>query len=334
MGYRFFLCIISLFLVTGCGVTEQEASPTGGQSGGLNGSDKIFSFPPYITPLELYFEESIGDAPVIKEESYKLKVSGLIDSPRSFTLTELLDLPMFERIQTTECIGNQVNGDLIGTVLWRGFDVLDLLQNLGLKENARTVNFICADGYTSSNYIVELKSLRVIGALYANKELLPVKMGFPLRILNEGNYGIKNPGWVTEIEVTSEDKKDYWLRSSWEIETPMEVDSKIFFPNESTVWSVGDSVTLGGAAFGSDSIVSVEYSLDNGVNWKFADIIKRSNEYPLAWVFWKANFRIVDNRDYVLRSRATDFSGKKQPLVDNLGLDGTNSSPSVSLKLK
>lgn len=335
MRYRFLLGIAWLFFVTGCGITEQEASPTGSeQSGGLTGGDKTFSFPPYMTPLESYSEVSIGEFPVVKLDGYKLKVHGLVDSPRTYTFNELLNLPMVERIQTIECIGNQVNGDLIGTVLWRGFDVLELLRSSGIGKNARTVNFICADGYTSSNYISELKSLRVIGALYANKELLPVKMGSPLRILNEGYYGIKNPGWVTEIEVTSEDKKDYWLRSSWKIETPMEVDSKIFFPDELTGWSVGDTVIVGGAAYGSDSIVSVEYSVDNGVNWKFADIIRRSDEDPLAWVFWKASFRVVDNREYVLRSRATDYSGQRQPLVDSFGLDGTNSSPSVRLKIK
>ena len=325
------VCICVFIL--GCNITKTEEDNIN-TDGSQPDNNKSYSFPPYITPIESYFEFSIDEDPVISEESYKLEIHGLVEKPYSYTLSELRKMPMHERFQTTECIGNQPNGELIGTVLWKGFSVYDLLvDSLGLKENARTVNFICADGYVSSNSLEELESLEVIGAIYANQEVLPIKMGFPLRILNTGYYGVKNPGWVTEIEVTSEGKKDYWIESSWKVDDPMEVDSKIFFPDETSVWSVGDTIPIGGAAFGSNPIVSVEYSIDGGDNWMFADIVKTS-EGGNAWVFWKTNIVAETSGDFNLRTRATDFSGHTQPLIDNFGFDGTNSSPIIQLIIR
>lgn len=288
------------------------------------------TFPNFITSTNDYFEFSISGPSDLNEQTYRLKVSGLVDHPREFTLDELRGLNMYERTQTIECIGNIPNGELLSTSLWKGFKVIELLNTLGLKQEARTVNFICADGYISSNTLSELRSVDAIGALYANQDPLSSKMGFPLRILIPGYYGIKNPAWVTEIEVTNNEKKDYWLGSKWDIETPMEVDTKIFFPANGSQWQVGDTIRVGGAAFGNKEIKKVEYTLNQGKSWSPANII-RTGDNIHTWIFWEVTIIATQKGEMLLQSRATDVSGASQPLSDRYSWNGNNSSPSILL---
>ncbi len=58
--------------------------------------DQVIGFPEFITPTGKYFDTRIDGIPPIGAESYRLKVSGAIDNPASFTLEELGKL---ERIQ-------------------------------------------------------------------------------------------------------------------------------------------------------------------------------------------------------------------------------------------
>lgn len=283
-------------------------------------------FPSFITPIDSYYEYSIDKAPILTESSYELKVTGLVNKPRNFTLSRLNQFKMYDRVQTIECIGNPANGELIGTARWKGFKIQDLLDSVEISDKARTVKYKCADGYFTSNTIEEIKEMSVLGALYVNQQPLPVKMGFPLRILNRGYYGVKNPGWVTEIEVSDKEKKDYWTGSSWEIEKTMEVDSKIFFPSENSVWKLNDTLKIGGAAYGGNKITIVEVSIDNGLTWNNANIIRRGEEENV-WCFWEFQVILKSKGNFIIRSRAKDITGITQPLGDKNGLDGTNSAP-------
>ena len=49
-----------------------------------------------------------------------------------------------------------------------------------------------------------------------NQEPIPLKYGFPLRFVNPGYYGVKNPGWVTAIEVIDDEIPDYWTTNGWQ----------------------------------------------------------------------------------------------------------------------
>ena len=40
--------------------------------------------------------------------------------------------------------------------------------------------------------------------------------GFPLRIWLPDRYGMKQPKWITSIEMVSEYEKGYWLKRGWD----------------------------------------------------------------------------------------------------------------------
>jgi DMSO/TMAO reductase YedYZ molybdopterin-dependent catalytic subunit len=156
-------------------------------------------FPDFITPNTEYYDTRIAEVPAINGENYELKISGAVDHPGSFSLEELRSLDMVKRTLTIECIGNTSNGKLLGTAEWRGFRVYDLLKELGLKEGATTVKYMSADGYFTYNSLDELQDREVLGALYMNDEPIPPLYGYPLRVIFPGYFGVRQPGWIVEM---------------------------------------------------------------------------------------------------------------------------------------
>ena len=295
------------------------------------GEEKLSpEFPEFITPAEDYFETRIDGIPGINGNTYQLTVSGAVDHPAGFSLEDLTNLELVEKTLTIECIGNPANGNLVGTAAWKGFRVFDLLESLGIDEKATTVKYTCADGYYTYNSIEELKNSGVIGALYMNGEPVPPKHGYPLRIIFPGYYGVRQPGWVVEMEVLDSDVVDFWTQTGWDTDSSMNVDSKIFFPGYHSAVYLGDTLKIGGSAFGSRRIGSVDITIDDGNTWIPARVVKSMDE-DFVWIFWEYDFIPDLPGNYTLRSRATSQDGRIQPRTDNKSLDGKDSQPSITI---
>lgn len=298
-----------------------------------NSSDNnIDGFPDFITKNSDYFVTRIGNIPQINPNTYELFVWGQLDNPKYFTLNELLTLNLTERTLTTECIGNRPKGPLLSTTVWKGFLLYDLLDSLGLKVNATGVRYLAADGYYVSHTLDQIRDNGIIGALYMNNETLPPIQGFPLRIVNPGSYGAKQPAWVIEIEVIDRPLEDYWDDRGWDTSPPMEVDSTIFFPKNNINAKVGVPFELGGAAFGGIRISKIEYTIDGGFNWAQASIIK-SIDLDHVWVFWNASIVFNHLGTFEIYTRATDIFNNAQPQYDSTPHDGINSWPSLTVKV-
>lgn len=297
-------------------------------------SNELANFPDFITKTENYFQTRISAVPEIDPSNYYLEVFGEIENPRNFTLKELQNLEMIEIPLTTECIGNGVNGNLISTAYWKGFNVFDFLTSLGIKENATGVKYLAADGYYASHTLDQVENSSILGALYINGEVLPPVQGFPLRIVNPGAFGAKQPAWVIKIEVINRSLEDYWDDRSWDTSPPMDVDSIIFFPNQDVYHlKVNKTLTVGGAAFGGTRISKVEYTLDRGDTWHLAEIVK-SIDYDNVWVFWKIELSFTTVGPVFLNIKAIDIFSNSQPRFDSNRLDGTNSWPTLTIEVE
>ena len=214
-------------------------------------------FPSFITANDDYYVTRIGKVPKIDAEKYRLEVKGLVRDPRAFTLAELYAMPMQELPLTLECIGNSPNGPLLSTAVWKGVRLHDLLSSLGLDVKATGVRYEGADGYYASHTLDQVTGNGVLLALYMNGEPIPQKHGFPVRILNPGFYGVKQPAWIESIEVIDRPVKDYWEDRGWDCSPPMAVDSTIFFPRGRTDIRLRRPFKIGGAAFGGTRIIAV-----------------------------------------------------------------------------
>ncbi len=283
-------------------------------------------FPDFYTKNEDYFVTRIGTVPSIDRETYRLEIKGMIENPTSFTLEELQALDLMDLPLTIECIGNGPNGKLVGTAIWRGFKVYDLLESLGIFDNATGVKYLAADGYYASHTMDQLENNGVLGALYMNGVEIPPIQGFPLRILNPGYYGVKQPAWVTQIEVIDRPLEDYWEDRGWDTSEPIAIDSKIFFPNGPTSVNASENLHVGGCAFGGTRVKLVEYTLDDGQSWNNATIVQQIDA-DNVWVFWEININFPNPGQFTLQIRATDIYDNQQAKTDISYLDGTSSWP-------
>jgi hypothetical protein len=178
----------------------------------------------------------------------------------------------------------------------------------------------------------QLENNGVLGALYMNGVEIPPVQGFPLRILNPGYYGIKQPAWVTEIEVIDRPLEDYWEDRGWDTSPPMDIDSKIFFPDGSTSINVSQNLRIGGCAFGGTRVKLVEYTTDDGSTWNNATIIQQIDA-DNVWVFWEINISFSDIGQITLRTRATDINDNQQIKSDSDHSDGTSSWPALVINV-
>ncbi len=295
---------------------------------GSNDTAGTLPFPDFITANKDYFTTRIGGVPEVDAKSFRFKISGLVDTPKSFTLHDLMALPPVELPLTVECIGNFPNGSLVSTAVWKGFRLYDLLLSLGLDSGATGVKYQCADGYYASHTLDQIKDNGVIGALFMNGDAIPQEQGFPLRILNPGYYGAKQPAWVVGLEVSGQPLADYWSDRGWDVSPPMAVDSKIFFPRSGATMTAGDTLYVGGAAFGGTRVAKVEVTTDRGASWKQADIVK-SMDADNVWVFWLAKLVLAQTGGVRVNARATDIRGASQPDADPSDSDGSNGWPAI-----
>ena len=61
----------------------------------------------FITPAALHYVRNHGAPPKLKWEEHTLSVSGLVGTPKTFTMDDLLALPSRELPVTLVCAGNR-----------------------------------------------------------------------------------------------------------------------------------------------------------------------------------------------------------------------------------
>lgn len=216
-------------------------------------------------------------------------------------------MPSVEQYQTLECISNEVGGDLISNARWRGVPLRDVLARAGGPlPKALKVAFHCADGYTTAIPLVDAMNPTTLLAYEMNEEPLPREHGFPVRLLVPGLFGMKNPKWITRIEVVDYDFMGFWERQGWSDEAVVKTMSK-FTTLDRRTYSL-EELPIGGVAYSGDrGIREVEYSTDGGLTWQKAEIKQPLGKF--TWVLWGALWKPPRPGEYVLKVRAKDGAG-------------------------
>jgi len=295
-------------------------------------TNMMTGFPSFYTPNQDYYITRIKGVPKINKDTYELEITGLIKNPGKFRLDDLLSQPMKELPLTIECIGNSPNGPLLSTAVWKGFLLYDFLKTLGLDKRAVSVRYEGADGYFASHTMDQIKNNGVMVALYMNGMPIPPVHGFPVRILNPGYHGVKQPAWIVSIEVQDKIIQDYWEVRGWDCSPPMAVDSTIFFPEKKKPIKINQPLRIGGSAFGGTRVSKVEVTTDRGQTWKEASIVKRIDA-DNVWVFWETELIFPESGNFTVNVRATDINGNTQQESDPDRYDGTNDWPVLKVKV-
>ncbi|HEX6198754.1 MAG TPA: molybdopterin-dependent oxidoreductase, partial [Thermoanaerobaculia bacterium] len=122
--------------------TDAHRTETGKGTPFPNADDPVMPAPgtrPEYTPLKDHYKVFIRTEPeVVDGESWRLEVKGLVERPLRLTLAELRSrYPVHDRYVTISCISGRVGTGLIGTTLWSGALLTDLLDDAGLRDGAR-----------------------------------------------------------------------------------------------------------------------------------------------------------------------------------------------------
>jgi DMSO/TMAO reductase YedYZ molybdopterin-dependent catalytic subunit len=227
----------------------------------------------------------------------------------TLTFDQLVARPMIERYVTLACVSNEVGGDLIGNARWLGVPLKDLLDEVEPEDGADQVVSRSVDGFTAGSPTAALRDGRdAMLAVAMNGEPLPVKHGFPVRMVVPGLYGyVSATKWLAELELTSFDDFDaYWVPRGWAQQAPIKTSSRIDTPHGN---SKAGSVVVAGVAWAQHRGVSkVEVRVDNG-DWNTATLAAVPSID--TWRQWTWTWQASPGR-HRLTVRATDNAGDVQ----------------------
>ena len=150
-----------------------------------------------------YYSEE--NAPDIDEENYKLLIDGLVDDKRPWTLDRLYALPQETQITRLVCVEGW---SAIGK--WTGTPLREFLHRIGADTRSKYVHFTCAEGYSSSIDMATALHPQTQLTFKYDKEILPPKFGFPMRVRIPTKLGFKNPKHVIGISILNNYTGGYW----------------------------------------------------------------------------------------------------------------------------
>ena len=287
---------------------------------------------PLFTPNDSFFRiDTALVVPRVDLDTWRLRVTGMVDSPFELTYGDLLALPQVESDITLACVSNQVGGDLVGNARWQGIPLTDLLERAGVQTGATQIVGRSVDGWTGG-FPTEaaFDGREPLVALAMNGEALPRDHGFPARLVVPGLFGyVSATKWLSEIELTTMEAFDgYWIPRGWSKLAPVNTQSRIDVPRPGARPAAGPQPVAGVAWAPTLGIAEVEVSIDGGP-WQRARLSEPLDDD--TWRQWVYEWDAEAGR-HEIRARATDGTGNTQTAQEVAPRpDGATGYPTVTV---
>jgi DMSO/TMAO reductase YedYZ molybdopterin-dependent catalytic subunit len=266
---------------------------------------------PFVTPnADFYRIDTALTVPQVRAEDWTLRVTGMVAEPVELTFADLLDRALVEADITMTCVSNQVGGDLVGNARWLGVLARDLLAEARPRRGADQLVGRSVDGYTCGFPLSAAYDRPCLVAVGMNGEPLPLRHGFPARLVTPGIYGYAgSTKWLSELEVTTFDAFDqYWVPRGYASRAPIKTMSRIDTPRSLERVTAGP-VTVGGVAWAQTrGIEAVELRIDDG---PFRPVELGASVGDDAWRQWRYRWDATPGR-HTLTVRAVDGTGATQ----------------------
>ena len=298
-----------------------------------------------------FFVLQHNNQPAIDPNTYRLKVSGMVNKPLNLSLADLRKMRSTQLVAGYECSGNSPRSfqSLSSCGQFAGVPLRDVLKQAGVGARAREVVFLGTDRgdadvvFRQQTFKLNQqfgRSITMENALKPepllawalNGEPLTVPQGAPLRLIMPGWYGVANVKWLAEIHL-QEDRylgnyQARWYRSvvgvggtgeeadpdtQWmETEiTRMHLKSTI-----ARVRKMGNTYQILGFVLNDGTpLKSVEVKIDEGP-WQKAVLDSANTRF--SWKLFTLKWDGATAGVHTLVSRATDAEGYVQPTADEL----------------
>jgi DMSO/TMAO reductase YedYZ molybdopterin-dependent catalytic subunit len=303
--------------------------------GAQNSASASFGGP---TPNSEFYITSYGGTPQVDASSWRLRIGGLVENPLELSYDDIKKLPPINETLTLECISNPPNGSAISNAQWVGAKLHPLLERAKVRPQAVYAAMHGADGYYTGVPVDELMRKENFLPYMMNGVALPAEHGYPLRLFIPGKYGMKQPKWITKIELVDREFIGYWEARGWSNSAWRKINSGFFYPRApSGFFNLLSSKTrikapldiVGWALAGPSGVRGVEVSTDGGTAWHHAELVE--NRSPYVWTVWKYHFAPQRTGEYEVRVRATDGDGVVQPVRDQQSGSGMSGQPRLGL---
>lgn len=304
-----------------------------------------------ITPVDQFFFTQHYNRPEIDPNSYRLKLTGVVNKPMELALSDLKGMKTIQLVNGYECSGNSARAfeGLSSCGHFTGVRLRDVLKRAGVGEKAREVVFFGTDrkmedvAFRQQTYKVEQQFGRSITLEHAlkpepmlawslNGEPLKRDQGAPLRLIMPGWYGVCNVKWLSEIHL-QEDRylgnfQTRWYRTLRGVGGTGEdgdpntqwVETEVTRMNLKSAIARVRKNAAGYQVFGfalndGTPLKSVEVSVDGGP-WQPATFDKANTQF--SWKLFTFDWKDAKPGDHTLVSRATDVNGAVQPTAADL----------------
>lgn len=294
-----------------------------------------------LTPVDRFFIRSHSPTPDIDADDWRLRVDGGgVRRPLRLSYDELAEMPRVTVTATLECAGNgrrffketygteaegvQWRLGAIGTAVWTGVRLRDVLDRAGLTDGARDVLPEGLDDHRGRRPMPLGKALAddTLLALTMNGETLPADHGFPARVVVPGWIGTASIKWLGRIEVSTQPLHVPWNTEEYVLAGPeyparppaagvpiteMPVTSMLALDWPATL--PAGRCTLRGLAYaGEQQVARVEVRVDDGP-WRPAELQPAGPGAAAGFhLDWDA-----EPGEHQIRTRATDGRGRQQP---------------------
>lgn len=153
------------------------------------------------------FYNVAASIPTRTAATYRLRVDGLVDHPRTYTLADLHAMPQARTDDDVQC----VTGWRVPKVPFEGVRVSDLLDAAGVRPEGRALRFTCFDGvYSESLTLSQARRNDVLVALKMQGKPVTRDHGGPVRLYVAPMYFYKSAKWLSGISVTDTVEPGYW----------------------------------------------------------------------------------------------------------------------------
>ena len=269
---------------------------------------------PEYTPVEDHYQVFLRTEPTfIDISNWVLPIHGLVANPKELTIEQIRnDYPTLEQYVTLSCISGRIGTTLISTTHWTGAAMQSVLANVQPLPEAKYLVIKSADGFYETVALDLIASDDRIMLCYAwDGEPLPFDHGFPLRIWLPDRYGMKQPKWIVDIEVTDEYREGYWVERGWDEVARVKATSVIdTVAVRDVVEADGQRlVPVGGIAFsGARGVSGVQVRVDGGP-WQDAQL--RTPLSETTWVIWRYDWPFAAG-DHTFEVRCAELDGTPQ----------------------
>jgi DMSO/TMAO reductase YedYZ molybdopterin-dependent catalytic subunit len=295
----------------------------------------------FLPPSDQFFTVQHYGQPTVDANTYRLRITGLINRPFELSLADLKKRRRIEQVVGFECSGNNNprGNPLVGNARWAGTPLSALLKDSSLKSSASEVVFFGADkgseevSHGSSTQKVEQRFGRslslndatrpeVLIAYEMNGQPLSLAQGAPVRLIVPGWYGVANVKWLEQIHLMDRRFMGKFMAREYVTLRGDRMGGDIAW-NETSVSrmqlksmvarvtrSAGNCKVLGFALNDGTPLKAVEVTIDGGP-WRPATLDKSNT--PYSWKLFSYRWEGTQPGEHTITSRAIDIHGNVQP---------------------